>query len=212
MMAIVIATRSLDYYFQTIFTIILWNNLHFKLIALFDVSFHFSQNPSSCLNDEIRALLKLFAKTSNIRYQNISKQVFPSKSMMMGTTIKMKMAMTSVNIMMMTMTIFGVMLMMMCIVKYPIYVKIWKVQQAVHSAGVDFDFQTFVASFRLIYAFVLLHKIFLFEVYRLNLLYFHTFLFHVYRLRYLCICTFAQNISSWSKKDKIFKRLPQLCT
>ena len=126
MMAIVIATRSLDYYFQTIFTIILWNNLHFKLIALFDVSFHFSQNPSPCLNDDIRALLKLFAKTSNIRYQNISKQVFPSKSMMMGTTIKMRMAMTSVNMMMMTMAIFGVMMMIMCIVKYPIYVKIWK--------------------------------------------------------------------------------------
>ena len=41
--------------------------------------------------------------------------------MMMGTTIKMRMAMTSVNIMMMTMAIFGVMMMMMCIVKYPIY-------------------------------------------------------------------------------------------
>ena len=44
--------------------------------------------------------------------------------MMMGTTIKMRMAMTSVNIMMMTMAIFGVMMMMMCIVKYPIYVKV----------------------------------------------------------------------------------------
>ena len=73
--------------------------------------------------------------------------------------------MTSVNIMMMTMAIFGMRMMMMCIVEYPIYVKKVKVQQVPQqalqkAAGVDFDFHIFVASFRLICAFVLLHKIF----------------------------------------------------